>query len=173
MKRALLLVLSVVLLSACASAQTTQPAGQTQPPGQTQLPTAGGASGTSLVDAAAKVTDVCTLMPADLAATLVPGGSAPQSEQFPSRCTVSNGTAALQITISVYDSVEPPQGAESVPGLAEGAYFEPTGFLDDAYLKIVLSKNGGALYVEMAGHDGKDHKDDAIAVAQAVIAKLR
>ena len=29
------------------------------------------------------------------------------------------------------------------------------------------------LYVEVAGHDGIDHGDDAIAVAQAVIAQLR
>ena len=48
---------------------------------------------------------------------------------------------------------------------------------DDAYLTVILytDPNGlgaSTLYVEMAGHDGIDHGDDAVAVAKAVIAQL-
>ncbi|MGH2967275.1 MAG: hypothetical protein ACRDMH_18100 [Solirubrobacterales bacterium] len=60
---------------------------------------------------------------------------------------------------------------EPSPGLAEGAYLQ-TQFVDDSYLQVILTKDRGALYVEVADHDGKDHKNDAIAVAQAVLAQL-
>jgi hypothetical protein len=180
MKRLSILVLLASVLSACAAAQTTQPAGQTAPPGQTQpvsqtQPSAAGGGdggGASLVDAARKVTDVCTLLPTDLAAKLVPGASAPQSQTFPPlKCTVSNGTSVLEITVAPFDAVDPLVPNESIAGFPEAAYLQ-TQFVDDSYLKVLLSKDQGALYVEVAGHDGKDHKNDAIAVAQAVIAQL-
>lgn len=133
---------------------------------------AGGGAGTGLFDAAKKVTDVCTLLPTDLAARIVPGGSAPESQKFPPlKCRVSNGTAALEITLGVYDAVDALVPAESVSGFPQAAYLQ-TQFVDDSYLKVLLTPDQGALYVEVAGHDGKDHKADAIAVAQAVIAKL-
>ncbi len=178
MKRATILVLLVGLLSACGAGQTTQPtgqtpvSGQTQPTGPTQPSDAGGAGATSLVEAAAKVKDVCTLLPTDLAAKIVVGGTAPESQLFPPlRCRVSNGTSVLEITLAVFDAVDPLVPNESIPGLGAGAYLQ-TQFIDDSYLKVLLSKEQGALYVEVAGHDKKDHKDDAIAVAKAVLAKL-
>jgi len=183
MKRVSILVLFVSVLSGCAAAQTTEPAGQSQPAGQTQPgetqpadqtqpSTAGGAGGASLVDAALQVTDVCTLMPMDLAASIVPDASQPQSQQFPPRCTVSNGTSVLEITIGAYDAVDPLVPNEPVAGLGAAAYLQKQT-PDNAYLKIILDPNGGAVYVEVAGHDGEDHGNDAIAVAQRVLAALQ
>jgi len=168
MKRTLIVVLLTnLLLSACAPAQTPQPASQPPPP------TTGDAAGSSLVAAAAKVTDVCTLVPADLAATLIPGASPPQSQTFPPlRCTITNGTSVLEVTLSAYDTGGPVKGAEFIPGLAEGGYLERP-VADDAYLTVLLDTDQGALYVEVAGHDGQDHKDDAIAVANEILARLR
>jgi len=114
-----------------------------------------------------------TLLPADLAAKIVPGASAPQSQKFPPlQCTVSNQVQALQITVGPYDSVGPVTGAESVSGLGSAAYLM-TQFVDDSYLTIDLSPDQGAIYVAVAGHDGTDHKADAIAVAQYVLAHLQ
>jgi hypothetical protein len=156
------LVPFVILVSACAAAQTTQPPGGGS----------GTDGGTSLVDAALKVKDVCTLLPTDLAAKLITGAAAPQSQLFPPlRCRVDNGTSVLEITLAPYDAVDPLQPNEPVAGFPNAAYVQ-TQFVDDSYLQVLLSKDQGALYVEVAGHDGKDHKDDAIAVAQAVVAQL-
>ena len=184
MRRISLLVPLVILVSACAAAQATPPPGETQAAGQLQPSDAaagGGASGgagsgtsggTSLVDAALKVKDVCTLLPTDLAAKLITGASAPQSQLYPPlNCRVDNGTSVLEITLAPYDPVDPLLPNEPIAGFPNAAYLQ-TQFVDDSYLKVLLSKDQGALYVEVAGHDGKDHRDDAIAVAQAVVAQL-
>jgi len=178
--------LFALLIGGCASASTPAPgvgggAGGSSPGA---VPSIGGgpgggaasqaaAGGDSLAVRAQKVTDACTLLPTDLAAKLVPGGAAPQSQKFPPfQCTVSNQVQVLQITVGGYDSVGPVNGAEPVSGLGSAAYYEAS-FVDDAYLTIDLSPDEGAIYVEVAGHDGKDHKADAIAVAQYVLAHLQ
>jgi hypothetical protein len=173
MKRVSILLVLLVL-SACTSAQAPQPAGDTQAPGVAEPPSAQGGSGASIADAAIKVTDWCTLMPADLAAKLVPGASAPQSQLFPPlKCTVSNQVSVLEITFLSSASTDPVAGADPVDGVGEAAYLEEP-FPDDAYLTVMLGGGSRAvMYVEVAGHDGKDHSDDAIAVAEAVIAQLR
>lgn len=165
-------ILLVLFLSACTSAQAPQPAGGTRATGVAAPSSAEGGGGTSIVDAAMKVTDWCTLMPADLAAKLVPGGAAPQSQLFPPlRCTVSNQVSVLEISFLSAASTDPVPGAESIGGVGEAAYLEKP-LPDDAYLTVMLG-GGAVMYVEVAGHDGKDHADDAVAVAKAVIAKLR
>jgi hypothetical protein len=182
MKRLSTIALLVGLLAGCSGA-ASQPAGQTQPAGATQAtgqpattgqtPAASGGAGSgSLADAAAKIKDVCPLVPADLAAKLVPGASAPQSQTFPPfRCTITNQVSVLEVTIGAYDTGGPVAGAETISGLAAGGYLERPQ-PDDAYLTVLLAPDAGELYVEVAGHDGKDHKADAIAVAQAVLAQL-
>ena len=177
MQRAWTLFLLAGLLSACTAAQASQPAGQSQRAGVSEAPApgGGGGSGSSIAAAAISLVDACKLMPADLAAKIVPGASAPQSQTFPPlRCTVSNGVAVLEITIDLGSgAVEPIPGAEVIPGLGEAAYFERL-LPDDAYLTIVLGKNpNAALHIEVAGHDGKDHKDDAVKVGEAALARLR
>jgi len=172
MNRALIFVLLTSLqLSACSREQTAQPAGQSQ------SPTDGGVGGPSLAAAAAKVTDACSLVPADLARKLVPGASPPQSEQFPLRCTLGNGKSALEISIDT-GPAEPVKGAEFISGLAGGGYLERLDPVShgDAYLTVILGKDPNGtnrnLHVEVAGHDGKDHRDDAIAVARDILAHL-
>lgn len=175
MKRSLVFVLFASLLfvfTACSNKQTSKPAGQPQ------SPAGDGGGGSSLSAAAAKVTDACSLVPADLIQKLVPGASAPLSEQFPKRCTFSNGTSALGVTIGPGPS-EAVQGAEFVSGLAEAAYLERLDPVDkgDAYLTVIVGKDPNGinynLNVEVAGHDGKEHKDDAVNVASAVLERLQ
>jgi hypothetical protein len=188
MKRTSMLVVVAVLLAACGSTPSSQPpdqsqaAAQSQVQGASQAPSAGGGGGgedgAALAAAAKAVTDWCTLMPADLVAQLVPGAADLQAAEFPSRCTASNQVQALEVSYQEFSGAAPATDAIAVPGLGERAWFEPTGFVDDAYLILTLhtDPNGlgaSTLYVEMAGHDGIDHADDAVAVAKAVIAKLR
>lgn len=184
MKRASIFVVIAILLAACEGSPSSQPdqsqaPGQSQDQGASQAPSAGsgggGGDGAALVEAANAVTDWCTLMPSDLASDLVPDASDPQSAEFPSRCTVSNGVSVLEITYQSFVVAEMGPGAETISGIAESAWLEPDYPVDDAYLTVILSSDpsaGGTLYVEVAGHDSIDHGDDAIAVAQAVIAEL-
>ena len=171
MNRALIFVLLTnLLLSACSRVQTTRPAGQSQ------SPTDGGVAGPSVAAAAAKVTDACSLIPVGIAERLVPGASPPEREQFPRRCTLRNAKSALGITLDTGPD-EPVKGAEFIPGLAKGGYLERLDPVDrgDVYLTVILGMDDVTnrnLHVEVAGHDGKDHKDDAIAVARDILARL-
>ena len=178
MNRALIFdLLTTVLWSACVFKKSTGPDSQSQPADQGQPTTAGTATGPSLAAAAAKLTDVCSVMPADLAQKIVPGGSSPQSKQFPPTCTVTNGKSVLEITFDTGPD-EPVKGAEFIAGLAKGGYLEHLDPVSrgDAYLIVILGKDENDfnrnLHVEVAGHDGKEHKDDAIAVARAILARL-
>lgn len=56
--------------------------------------------------------------PADQAQT-----PAPQSERFPPRCTLSNGTSVVRITLD-NGPADPINAAESVSGLGDAAYLE-------------------------------------------------
>ena len=165
------IVLTSLLSSACLRASTT---GSTSQPSSTN----GTGGGSAYAAAVAKLTDACPLMPADYVQKLVPGASAPEKERYPLRCTVRNDQSALEIT---FDSGpdEPIKGADFIAGLAKAAYLERLDPVSrgDAYLTVILGKDDTEtnrnLHVEVAGHDGKDHKEDAIAVAQAVLAQLR
>jgi hypothetical protein len=134
---------------------------------------AGGTDQTSLVDAAAKVTDVCTLVATDVAAKVTPSAPPPQSQKFPPlQCTYFNGTVQLQVTLAWADTdVVPPPGTVPDPGLGAGAWSVHPG-PDETYVTVLLSPDQGALYVDISDPSGNDRKDDAIAVAQAVLAKL-
>ena len=139
--------------------------------------TNGTGSGSSYAANAAKITDACTLMPADLVKKTVPNADAPIRDQILKRCSVSNGTSVLEITLEtgVITPTDPVNGAEFVPGLALGGYLERLDPKDrgDTYLTVILGKDpNGLLHVEVAGHDGKDHKDDAIGVARDILERL-
>jgi hypothetical protein len=188
MKRASIFVAVALLVAACetspsAQPDQSQPAGQSQAPGASQAPSAGGGGGggggdgAALAEAANAVTDWCALMPADLVEELVPEAGDPQPLEFPIGCAISNGVQVVQVTYQSSSGAEPGPGATSVPGLGESAWLEPTGIVDDAYLIAILYTDPGGLgastlYVEVAGHDGVDHADDVIAVAEAVIEEL-
>jgi hypothetical protein len=127
--------------------------------------------------AAAKVTDVCPLVPAKWVKTLVPGAGAPMSERYPPRCTFGNGKSAIGVAFD-NGPADPINGADKVPGLGEAAYLErlDPSSRGDVYLTVMLgqdsNENNQNMHVEVAGHDGKDHRDDAIAVAREVLAQL-
>ena len=164
-------VLFGLLSSACAQVKTVPRAGQVKSPGGEP------ASSSSFGAAAAKVQDACSLLPMDLVEKLVPGASEPAREEFPKRCTFSNGKSVLEITFDNGPD-EPVNGAEFIAGLAKGGYLERLNPHNrgDIYLTVILGRDEfGAnrnLHVEVAGHDGQDHKDDAIQVARAVLGKL-
>jgi hypothetical protein len=187
MKRASILVVVAFVVVACAGSPSSQPpdqsqaAGQSQAQGASQAPSSGGGGGggggAALAAAAKAVTDWCTLMPADLAAKLVPGAAHPQSADFPKSCTVSNQVQALQVSYQSFSGAQPDPAASPISGLGEHAWLAVGYPVDDAYLTVILftDPNGlgaSTLYVEMAGHDGIDHGKDAIDVAKAVIAQL-
>jgi hypothetical protein len=179
--RSLIPVMSAaLLLSACMRLPTTKSSrtSTSNDRGSSAVSDQSAANGSSYAANAAKVTDACTLMPPELVKKIVPAANAPQSEQYPRRCSVSNGTSVLEITIEtgIIIPVDPINGAEFVPGLAEGGYLER---LDpyakgDIYLTVILGKDPkGLLHVEVAGHDGKDHEQDAIAVARDILDHLQ
>jgi hypothetical protein len=162
---------ALLILSGCLRTSTTRSASQ---PSSTE----GSGNKSAYAEAAARVTDACTLMPADLVQKIVPGAGGPQSSQYPKRCSVSNGKSVLEITIEtgIITPTDPINGAEFISGLAAGGYLERLDPVSrgDTYLTVILGKDpNGLLHVEVAGHDGKDHKDDAIAVARAILARLR
>lgn len=172
MHHLLSLVLAISLLSsACLRASTT---GSTRHPASTN----GTGSGSSYAAAVAKLTDACPLMPADYVQKLIPGASAPTKERYPLRCTVRNDKSALEITFDTGPD-EPIKGADFIAGLAKAAYLERLDPVSrgDVYLTVILGKDdtdiNRNLHVEVAGHDGKDHKDDAIAVARDILSHLR
>src|SRR2546421_2207471 len=172
MNRQLIFALpALLILSGCLR---TSPNRSASGPSSTK----GTSSDSSYAAAAAKVKDACTLMPANLVQKIVPGASASQGSQYPMRCSVSNGTSVLEITIEtgIATPTDPIKGAEFISGLADGGYLERLDPVarGDTYLTVILGKDPpGLLHVEVAGHDGKDHKDDAIAVASDILAHLR
>ena len=172
MHRALIFVLAVSLLSsACLRGPTSRTASLRTSTSET-------GSGPSYAAAVAKLTDVCPLMPADYVQKLAPGALAPMKERYPLRCTIRNEQSALEIT---FDSGpdEPVKGADFIAGLGKAAYLERLDPVSrgDAYLTVILGTDENTinhnLHVEVAGHDGKDHKDDAIAIAKDILAHLR
>lgn len=173
MNRALIVLLPATLL---ASACVGMP--KVRSTSNSQSSSAADAGTSSYAVAVAKLDDACPLIPADLVQRLVPGANAPTKERYPLRCTVRNEQSALEITFDP-EPDEPVKGAESVAGLAKAAYLERLDPYSrgDTYLTVILGKDENGtnhnLHVEVAGHDGKDHKDDAISMARDILAHLK
>lgn len=166
------LLLAILLAPACSGLRKARSTTKAQSPSSSD------GAGSAYASAVAKLDDACPLMPPDLVQRLVPRANAPTMERYPLRCTVRNDLSALEITFDTGPD-EPVPGAEFVAGLAKGGYLERLDPHDrgDIYLTVILGKDENDinrnLHVEVAGHDGKDHKDDAIAIARAVLAKLK
>jgi hypothetical protein len=133
---------------------------------------------TNSATAAAQLKDACPLLPADRVAQLVPGAAAPARERFPLRCTFSSDKSALGLTFD-NGPAEAVAGAESVPGLGAGGYLErlDPNSKGDVYLTVIIGADANGanhnFHVEVSGHDGKDHKEDAITIAQSVLQQLK
>ena len=160
-------------------ASTAAPGGNATPAAGsvTAAPGGGGGGGTGAADAAAKVTDTCTVMPVDLVRTYVPKAAAPVTDSAYHQCTMSDGKASIQLTLLAgFGPVDPPNPAQTVGDLGQRAWLQEQT-ADDAYLVIDLgpTQTGSyqTLYVEYAGHDGKGHAQDATAIAKATLAALK
>jgi len=171
MRRALILSLFIGLLVACSTSPAAESEGGGVPAAASQPESAGGGGGSDLVAAALAITDVCTVLPTDLVAEIVPDGGPPEGEQFPPRCSVYGSTSVVQITLSPYDAVDPLDPAETVSGLGTTAYLQRAD-AQHGYIKVILSPDAGALYVEVVSDNERDPGEDAIAVAEAVLAML-
>lgn len=178
------LVVTLVMgavIAACSGAATTPPqsgpavappagstgAGQT---GATGTQPTGGSG--SLFANAKAVKHFCDLLPTDLIPGIIDNPTPPQEEQFPPRCSVFGGKTAMAIWLDVAVPLSaPPAGATPIQGLGTGAYLERLA-AGNFTLYVGLSPDGGVLATEVNNQDGKDHTDQAVSVAKAVLQKL-
>lgn len=169
-----------VLVAACSSG--AQPGGTTQPgattgAGQasatgTQAAAGGGGGGGSLFDEAKAVKHFCELLPTDLVTSIIASAAPPQEQQYPPTCTVYGDKTAMAIYLASYNPLGvPPAGAKTISGLGTGAYLEKLS-AGNFSLWVGLSPEAGVLLVEVNNSDGKDHTDEAVNVAKAVLQKL-
>lgn len=172
------LLATAVLVAACSSG--AQPGGTTQPgattgAGQTMATgtqaAGGGGGGGSLVDKAKAVNHFCELLPTDLVTGIIASAAPPQEEQFPRRCSVYGDKTAMAIWLDFILLSDTPAGAKTISGLGTGAYLQRLS-AGNFTLYVGLSPEGGVLGVEVNNSDGKDHTDEAVNVAKAVLQKL-
>jgi len=150
------------------------PGGQATSNGAGATPGAAG-GGASLAAAAAKVTDWCALIPNDVVARFAPSAAPAAPGTYPGECGASNGVGALDFRYSKgFGHFETPNPAQVVSGLGLPAFAQSAG-VDETQLWVVLEDTADSnvdLFIDVAGHDGKDHLADAVAIAQAILAKL-
>jgi hypothetical protein len=171
-------VVLTVLVAACSTGgsggQTAGPgptsAGQATSPGQATT-TGGGGSG--ILDAVkAAAAHACDVLPTDLVATIVPSPPAPQEELFPARCSVFGDQVAIAFSLDQFSALgETPQGPQDISGFANRAYLEklsPGNFT----LWVAITPDAGVLFAEVNNQDGKDHTDEVVNLAKAILAKL-
>jgi len=134
-------------------------------------PVAGGAA--SLADAAAKVTDWCTFIPMEVIARFAPSAPPAASGTYPGECGASNGVGALDFRyITGFGAFAIPAGAELVSDLGQGAYVDRPS-KDEVELYVALQADPEvSLFIDVAGHDGKDHTQDAVDIAKSIITEL-
>lgn len=172
---------SAAACSTGGSGQTAGPGGGTVAPttaaggGATAAPTTGGGGGNGgqgILDAAkAAIGHACQLLPTDLVATIVPSPGPPQEELFPARCSVFSDTVAIAFSLDVYSKLDKPQGSEDVSGLGQAAYLEKLA-PGNWTLWVALTPDVGNLFVEVNNQDGKDHLDEAVSLAKAILQRL-
>jgi hypothetical protein len=149
-----------------ASATTGQPSVVASDGG-----TGGGAAASAL---AAASKNACSLMPVAAVQAILPKAAAPAPEPEPFKCSMSDGTSVVEISVDAnpLTSLETLNPCEPISGLGVSACLQEQR-ADDAYLQVqVTSDPVSILYVEVAGNDQKAHRDDAISVAKAILAKL-
>jgi hypothetical protein len=168
-------VLSIVL-AACAggaAGPTTGPGatGGGQGPGGTT--TAGGGGGSGILDAAkAAAAHACSLVPTDLVAGIVASPGPPQEELFPAQCSIYGDKTAIGFSIDLVNQLGPtPSDGTDIQGFPNHAYLEklsPGNFT----LYVALTPQLGSLLVEVDNSDGKDHTQEVVNLAKAILQKL-
>jgi hypothetical protein len=130
-------------------------------------------SGSALLDKAkAAAAHACQLLPTDLVPGIIDTPTPPQEELYPARCSVYGTKTAMAFSIDVFNALgDPPAGSTNISGVGTGAYLEKltTGNFS---LWVGLTPDLGVLFVEVNNSDGKDHTDEAVNVAKAILQKL-
>ncbi len=173
-----LLVLAALLLAACNLGQSGQTGSRSSPAGD------GGTSGGSCTNVA-----ICTLIPQSQVNTTLgvmvkftsPNTPTNMGGMTSDQCAYNAGATAPGMHVELLRQCYPEEKFASVTyDGVRTSYLAPER-LDpvsrgDTYLTVILGKDENDtnrnLHVEVAGHDGKDHKDDAIAVAREILAHL-
>jgi hypothetical protein len=171
-KRLLLAMLTAIVVAACSAGGSPGGGdGQTDRPAQTS---GAGAAADLAAAMAAATKDACSVMPQDAVKQILPKAAAPQKEPEPFKCSMSDGTSVVEISIDAgaLTSLETLNPCEPISGLGVSACYQEQ-VAADAYLQVLVTSSPTTiLYVEVAGNDGKNHKDDARKVAQAILAIL-
>jgi hypothetical protein len=179
MKRAGLLSIAFLVYACSSGGQPggTTPAGATSAAGQTaasetQATGGGGGSGSVLDKAKAAAQHLCDLLPTDQVPGIIDTPTPPQEEQFPPRCSVFGTKTAMEFSLDAFNTLgDTPADAKPISGVGTGAYLQnlSTG---NFYLSVGLSPEGGVLYVEVNNQDGKDHTDEVVDLAKAILQKI-
>lgn len=175
------ILLAVLVLVGCSKGKSDAPGGSSAgapsaPAGAASAPASNGAS--ELANKVAKLTEVCALLPTDMVKRLVPDGGAPQSERYPLHCSVYGKQAAIEIAFDTGPSRAGKDG-ERFSDIAEGGLVErlTPNMHGDVYVTIGLGiddqGNNHNLHVGVNGFDGKDHLEDARALAREVLARIK
>lgn len=169
----LLLGVAIAGLAACSAAGSIQPtAGAPTALATAAAPTAtSSAAARSLADAAAVITDACSVFPLALGTALVPHSTGPQAQGSPPSCEITDGTSSVVVTIDATATTAAPTGAQPVPGVVGSAFVDHPA-PGDTRVTVLLTPDKGRLTVEVTTADGVDHTTEAVGIAQAVIAKL-
>jgi hypothetical protein len=115
---------------------------------------------------------MCALLPMDLVATVVPSPGPPQEERYPLRCSVYSDAVAIGASIDPYNAIsDTPADGKAISGIGTSAYLQKLS-KGNFTLYVGLTPDGGILMVEVNNQDGKDHTDEAITLANAIIQKL-
>ncbi|HEY8238917.1 MAG TPA: hypothetical protein VIF63_05730 [Candidatus Limnocylindrales bacterium] len=109
-------------------------------------------------------------MPIDLVATIVPSPPPAQEELFPARCSVFGEKVAIAFSLATTPFTVP-AGSQEIPGFAHNAYLEKLT-AGNWTLWVPLTADLGYLFVEVNNQDGKDHTDEAVNLAKAILQKL-
>jgi hypothetical protein len=128
-------------------------------------------TGQALLDAAAKLTDPCSVFPLALAKVLVPGSTGPQAQASPPSCEITDGTSSVVVTVAAAAPTSTPAGAQPVSGLGAGAFVEHPS-AGETRLTVLLTPNQGTVSIDITTPGAMDHQAEAVAIAQAVLAKL-
>jgi hypothetical protein len=114
-------------------------------------------------------------MPKDLVLRFAPEAKPPIEEKLGSvSCVMGAPKGGIQITFDTGPYPSPGPVAKAISGIGGGGSVERLDSTSpgDVYLSISLGDNYN-LRVEVTVHDGKDHEEDALAIARAVIGQLR
>jgi hypothetical protein len=170
------LLLIALLVAGCGAGAATAGPGQTSSTGgqPTTAPGGGGGGGGSgVLDAAkAAAAHAWSLVPTSFVAGIVPSPGPPQEELFPAQCSIFGDKVAIAFSLDVFGQLgATPADGQDISGFANRAYLEKltTG---NWTLWVALTPAMGVLFAEVNIQDGKDHTQDVVDLAKAILQQL-